>query len=108
MLKYELNKAGVCLAVRDIKNVFNGNAGLIGEYEDICRTLLCAAGDTKSRIKARKIKAAYNRLSEQERRQVAENKYVFKFYSPRSATVAQNRAKVMLGREMLKQFGLTR
>ncbi|MBE6459630.1 MAG: hypothetical protein E7009_01430 [Alphaproteobacteria bacterium] len=108
MMKYELSKAGARLAFRDFCNTVNGNAKYIREYEMILNTLLVAAGDTKSRIKAKKYRNAYNRLSEQKMEKVADNQLVFTWFLPHNATVAQNKAKVLQGRAMLNQFGLVR
>lgn len=106
MMKYELNRAGARLAFRDFRNMVNGNAKLIAEYEMILRVLSLASDRTKSRIKAKKMRSAYNRLSEQKMVQMAPNQFEFTWYLPHSATVAQNKVKVMQGRAMLKQFGL--
>ena len=108
MLKYELSKAGAKLAARDLMNQLNGNAKLIREYEAILQTLLLSAESAKSRIKAKKYRSAHDRLSEQKMEKVADNQFVFTWYLPNDATVAQNRAKVLQGREMLARLGLSR
>lgn len=108
MLKYELSMAGAKLAARDLVNKLSGNAKLIREYEAILQVLTLASQQTKSRIKAKKYRSAHDRLSEQKMQQVADNKFVFTWYLPHQATVEQNRAKVLQGREMLARFGLAR
>ena len=106
MVKYEFNKAGARLAMRDIRNLVNGNAKLIAEYEMILRALSLAAQQTKSRIKAKKLSAAYKTLAEEKMVQTSANRFEFTWYRPEIATVAQNRVKVLQGRAMMKQFGL--
>ncbi len=96
------------MAARDLVNLLNGNAKLIREYEAILQALTLASRNTKSRIKLKKYRSAYDRLSEQKMEKVADNKFVFTWYLPHSATVAQNRAKVLQGREMLARLGLSR
>lgn len=106
MMKYEFSKAGVRLAFRDLRNMVNGNAKLIAEYEMILRALRVAEKETKSRVKARKLRAAYDNLSEQETVQTGANTFEFTCYLPHNATVEQNRVKVLQGRAMLERFGL--
>lgn len=108
MIKYELNKDGARLAFRDICNTVSGNAKWIREYQKILDTLYMASVQTKSRIKERKFRAAYNELSEQKMVQTAKNQYEITWFLPHDATTAQNKAKVLQGRAMLKQFGLVR
>ena len=71
MLKYELSKAGARLAMRDLVNVLNGNAKLIREYEAILHMLMLGAQNTKSRVKAKKMRGAHDRLSEQKMQKIA-------------------------------------
>ena len=106
MMKYEFSKAGASLALRDLRNLVNGNAKLIAEYETILRALYLAERQAKSRIKAKKLRAAYNKLSEQKTVQTGANTFECTWYLPRKATVAQNKAKVLQGRAMMKQFCL--
>ena len=106
MMKYEFSKAGASLALRDLRNLVNGNAKFIAEYEMILRALYAAETKTKSRVKAKKLRAAYNKLSEQKTVQTGANTFECTWYLPRKATVAQNKAKVLQGRAMMKQFGL--
>lgn len=106
MLKYEFSKDGVRLAARDLVNMLNGNARLIREYERILQVLILASQQTRSRVKKKKYKSAHDILSEQKMKKVGENQYLFTWYLPNYATVAQNRAKVIQGREMLKRYGL--
>ncbi len=108
MLKYELSKAGVRLVARDLVNKLNGNAKLIREYEAILQLLTLASRQTRSRIKAKKYRSAYDRLTEQKMKRVADNQFQFSWYLPENATVAQNRAKVLQGRAMLERFGLSK
>lgn len=108
MIKYELSKAGARLAARDLMNKLNGNAKLIREYEAILQMLMLGSQNSKSRIKAKKMRSAHDRLSEQKMQKIADNQFLCTWYLPNDATVAQNRAKVMQGRAMLKQFGLSR
>ena len=108
MKKYELNKAGARAAFRDFCNTVSGNAKWIREYEVILNTIYMAGRQTKSRIKERKFRAAYNKLSEWKMAQTADNVFDFTWYLPRNATAAQNRAKVLEGRALLQQLGLQR
>ena len=108
VLKYELSKAGARLAARDLANKLNGNAKLIREYEAVLQALTLALHQTKSRIKAKKYRSAYDRLSEQKSEKISDNQFVFSWYLPENATVAQNRAKVLQGRAMLAKLGLSR
>lgn len=108
MHKYELSKDGLRAAFRDFCNTVSGNDKWIREYHAILKALFEASVQTKSRIKERKFRAAYDSLSEQKMVQTADNVFDFTFYLPHKATVAQNRAKVLQGRAMLKQFGLKR
>ena len=108
MLKYELSQAGVRLAARDLVNKLNGNAKLIREYEAILQMLMLGANNTKSRIKAKKMHSAYYKLSEQKIQKTGPNKHLITWYLANDASVAQNRAKVMQGRAMLKQLGLSK
>lgn len=106
MLKYEFSMAGARLAGRDFWNLVSGNNMLIREYYLILKALENAEKSTKSRVKIKKYRRAYDRLSEQKVEKVSPNKFVFTWYLPEDATFAQNRAKVLQGRQILEQFGL--
>ena len=106
MAEYELSKAGARLALRDLRNMITGNAKFIAEYEMILQAFFVAELESKSRIKAKKLRAAYNNLSESKTVKTGPNTFECTWYSPCNATVAQNRVKVLQGRAMMKQFGL--
>ncbi|MBP3397434.1 MAG: hypothetical protein J6K82_00715 [Alphaproteobacteria bacterium] len=108
MIKYEFSMAGARLAARDFWNLISGNNLVIREYCSILKVLEKAQESTKSRVKIKKYRSAYNRLSEQKVEKVSPNKFVFTWYLPENATIAQNRAKVLQGRQMLEKFGLSK
>lgn len=105
---YEFNLKGLKLLCHNIANKFNGNDKLISEYYDISGVMLDAVKKATSKNRKNKLRKAHDNWSETKVVPLGGNSFDLQGYNAATASRAQNKAKVMQGRAMLKNFGLAR
>lgn len=105
---YEFNLDGLKLFCRSVGNKINGNDKMIREYYDISGVMLDAIKNAPSKSRKQKLKKAYNAWSESKIVPLGANRFDLQGYNAGAAGRSQNKAKVLQGRAMLRQFGLAR
>lgn len=105
---YEMNIDGAKLMWRHMCNKINGNDKLIAEYFAVSGKLMDAMHAAKTKNRKQKLRRAYRQLTESKMIPLGGNRFEFAGYNAGMASRAQNQAKVIMGRAMLKEFGLSK